>query len=296
YFNVQMISSNAEDDLSFNFTYGNTMTSGWNQGGPLSTVKASYYMYSSSGKKWSTDPNDIEVTPFVKIDMISNGTRGNSLGYLVGDQKAMVTNSKFDFVGELDDGTKVYFYETVMGDVTDAKISGLGASVSFSGSGTEITFGASMTANYYKQLTEKFGEEQVSLGVITARAEDAMKAGALRPYLLDAAGVTYTNDQGLRSMASSGLRSFYGSAQQMQIGYYKDTFSAVGYVSIDTCIGSISLYADTAESRSTTQVLASAIEDYSDVRTEEYCYAVENGKWSRYTADQRARFEQICAR
>lgn len=295
YFNVQSVSSNCEDDLSFNYVYGNLMTGGWNQGGPLDTVKASYYKVNNSGKKWSTNPEDIDATPYVDINLIFGANRQNSLGYLIDEQKGMVANAKFDFVGELDDGTKVYFYESVMGDVTEAKVSNTGASVSFSYTGTEITFGASVSNNYYKQLTNKFGADNVSLGMITARAEDAMKASALRPYLLDVVGVAYANDSELHSITSSGRREFYGSAQQMQTGYYRDTFSSVGYVQVETCIGTITLYAETAESRSTTQVLASAVEDYSSVRTDEYCYAVENGKWSRYTAEQRARFEQICA-
>lgn len=296
YFNVQSISANCEDDLSFNYVYGNLMTGSWNQGGPLDTVKASYYMYNSSGKKWSTTPSDINVTPYVKIDLLFGGNRQNSLGYLIDEQKGMVANANFDYVGELDDGTAVYFYRGVMGDLSGIKVTNLGASVSFPSGGTDISFSASVSYDFYNTLVAKFGKDAIGVGIITVRAEDAMEAGMIRPQLLDEAGVDYVCDDALRPVVMPGAVEFYGTSQKMQQGYYRDTYSSVGFIRIETCIGTVTLYAETAENQSTKQVLASAIEDYSDVRTDEYCYAVENGKWSRYTAEQRARFEKLCAR
>lgn len=295
YANVQTVNGGV-DDMAYNFVYGNTLTSGWNVGGVIGTVKADYYMFKDGGARYSTSSADADATPRAVVNLTSLGVRDQTLGYLIEDQKSMVAEKKFDFVGEFSDGTKVYFYETVMGDLDQVNVLRNGASVSFGGSGTEITFAASTSVKFYNALVARFGASNVSVGMITTRAEDAMKANMIRPAMLDRANVSYTVDDHLRASIADGRVNFYSSAQKMQSGYYSDTYSSLGYVKFGTCMGDITLYGATAESRSAKQVLASAIEDYSEVRTDEYCYAVASGKWSRYTAEQRERFEQLCAR
>ena len=87
---------------------------------------------------------------------------------------------------------------------------------------------------------------------------------------------------------------FTGSALTMSSDYYKDTYTAIAYIKVRHDGQDIYFYATKAVSRSAVQVLYSAMLDVSDVRTDEYCYEVGDGTYSRYTAAQRKQFEKLC--
>jgi hypothetical protein len=147
------------------------------------------------------------------------------------------------------------------------------------------------------EMLEHFGGQNVKLGILSARADLAMQAGMLRPELLE--GVDHImDDENLYVSQMYGMTTFYGNAQKMEEGYYSTTYSAIGFVKITTdAFGDITLYAQSAINLHATQVLASAMFDYKDAIDEEngYIYEISAGKWSRYTAAQIARFEEIVA-
>ena len=92
----------------------------------------------------------------------------------------------------------------------------------------------------------------------------------------------------------NGKLRFTGSALTMLSDYYKDTYTAIAYIKVRHDGQDIYFYATKAVSRSAVQVLYSAMLDVSDVRTDEYCYEVGDGTYSRYTAAQRKQFEKLC--
>ena len=297
YYEFTQATTNAPD-FSFNIVYGNSMTSGWNVGAILDSVKVKYRAPSAGGSNICITSNPFDQAHGRHImDLMATGTRANTLGYLIEEQLGMIASTNFAYVGDLDDGTNVYFYSTVMGDLEDVSVNVTRASVSFGGE-TTVTFTASIDGDYYQALVDRFGKEGVNLGIITVHASEAVKADMIRVALLEAAGVDFALNENLSVSGSSSNRTFRSEAQKMGAGYYNTTFSAVSFVQVNTdAFGTLTLYSENAYHQNATQILASAMFDYKDAMDEEngYIYEIAAGKWSKYTAEQIARFEEICA-
>ncbi|MBE6702882.1 MAG: hypothetical protein E7585_05680 [Ruminococcaceae bacterium] len=282
-------------DYTYNFCYGEGMTSGWGVSSMIETVKASKVVQPSGGKKFGITADAASWTPQVVADILSVGIRDNSFGYLLPEQKGMLNALAFTYVGDMDDGTKVYFHDSVAGEMVDAYVTNTIASVSVNNNQTYISFTSSAGSDYLVKMMEHFGNQNVTWGIISARASEAMEAGMLRPELLEGRD-HIVDDQNLYSNQFNGVFNFYGNAQKMDPGYYSTTYSAVGFVRVTTdAFGDVTLYASTAMNLKATQVLASAMFDYKDAMDEDngYIYEISAGKWSRYTAAQIARFEAI---
>ena len=286
----------AETDANFtySFCYGEGMTSGWGVASMFATTKVSSVTQSGSNK-YGITADAADWTPQVSAKILSTARRVNSFGYLLPEQMGMVEALNFTYVGEMDDGSKVYFHDSVAGELVDAFVQNTSANVAVSNNQTQISFTASAGMDYYLKMMEHFGAENVALGIISVRAEEAMKAGMLRPELLE--GTDYIlDDENLRTSQMYGVLTFTGNPQNMEPGYYSTTYSATGFVRVSTdAFGDVTLYAESAINRQATQVLASAMFDYKDAMDEAngYIYEISAGKWSRYTAAQIARFEAI---
>ena len=80
----------------------------------------------------------------------------------------------------------------------------------------------------------------------------------------------------------------------MAENYYRDAYTAVGVISFETALGTVTLNSDFSEALTVTQVLASALQDTSNTRTDDYCYDLGDGTWARYTNEQMKAFAKIC--
>lgn len=298
YHNKQIFSgANQMANFAYNFIYGQTLAgNAWGVGGIMATVKTSSQTQPGNGIVYGITADAADWTPQVSTTIVSTGMRTNSYGYLLPEQEGMVAHLTFNYVGELEDGTRVYFHDSVAGEFDDGVVTNLASNVSVSGGQTTIAFSAAVGNDYYDKMVAHFGSENVTLGILSVRAADALAAGAIRPAYLE--GYNYVlDDEYLFVNNMNGLVNFYGTAQPMDAGYYATTYSAVGFVRISNdAFGEITLYADTAANQSATQVLASAMFDYKTEQDVEngYIYEISAGKWSRFTAAQIARFEAIC--
>lgn len=299
YHNKQIFSgANEMGNFAYNFVYGQTLAgNNWGIGGIMASVKASYQTQPGKNVMYGITADAADWTPQVSATIVSTGQRTNSYGYLLPEQKAMVSHLEFSYVGELEDGTRVYFHDSVAGELTDNIVTNVSSNVSVSGGSTSLAFTAAVGNDFYNKMVALFGEKNIALGIISVRAADAMHAGMIRPAYLE--GYDYIVDsEYLFTNSMNGMVNFYGTAQPMSAGYYSTTYSAVGYMQISTdAFGDITLYAENAINRSATQVLASAMFDYKTEKDEAngYIYEISAGKWSRFTAAQIARFEAICA-
>ena len=298
YHNQQTFSgANVMPDFAYNFVYGQTLAgNSWGVGGIMAAVKTSSQTQPGNGILYGITADAADWTPQVSTNIVSTGMRTNSYGYLLPEQEGMIAHLEFDYVGELEDGTRVYFHESVAGELNDAVVTNSAGNVSVSGGQTTISFSAAVGSDYYDKMVAHFGAENVTLGILSVRAADAFAAGEIRPAYLE--GYNYVlDDEYLFTNNMNGQVLFYGTAQLMDAGYYSTTYSAVGFVRISNdAFGEITLYADTAVNQSATQVLASAMFDYKTEQDVEngYVYEISAGKWSRFTAAQIARFEAIC--
>ncbi|MBQ8356384.1 MAG: lamin tail domain-containing protein [Clostridia bacterium] len=305
-------------DLSFNFVYGSSMTSGWNVGAIMDSVKASKVVNTndSTSNDYCLDTTPFDQTPDTNtVTVLNQGMRTNTLGYLIEEQKGMIAALNFTYMGEMtetdEDGElhviDVYFYDAVVGDLSNAVVKNNSAKVSASGDFTTVSFAAGVSSELYDKLTEMFGTEKLSFGIIIARADAAMEAGMLRTYLLDVAGVDYMVDnKDFYIGTSNGLKNFTSNNRHaLDTGYYAVTYSAVGYLAFETdAFGTITLYADKAISCNAKQIAATAMMELVDTATKDAMvaadpslkyYEISAGKWSRYTKEQIARFDAICA-
>lgn len=282
--------------LSLNFVYGMTLAGNWGVGASLGSTKIGSYVVNADGVASSVTSNAFNAKPLVEMDILSNGVYENSLGYLVEAQKGMLSQA-FCQAGELEDGTKLYYYHTVTGGYVGSIAPSVSdASISTSNSrGTGIQFTATFDRDAYDLIAALYGEENISFHMITMRAADAAKVSQIRPDLLDAAGAVYTLDEDITPRFTSSKVIFEGSSQYMQAGYYADVYCAYAYITVETRDGTVTLYSENAVSRSIKQVSANVMLDTKTEWSEEYCYEIETGVYSRYTAAQHRRFQEICA-
>ena len=294
YSNLQSIQPGTA--LSLNFVYGATLTGSWGVGASVGSVKIGGYTVNANGVMSSTASNAVSETPKVEMDILSSGVRKSTLGYLLDEQKGMLAKPFYQ-MGELEDGTAVYVYHTMM-DGYDASVLPTVSNASVSSSivsGTGIRFEATLDRAAYELLVEMYGAENISFHMITLRAADAAKVAQIRPELLDGVGAIYTLDEEINPRFTSSQIVFEGSEQKMQAGYYADVYCAYAYITVETLQGTVTIYCKNAVSRSVKQVSASVMLDTRDEWSEEYCYEVATGVYSRYTAAQHKKFEEICA-
>lgn len=281
-------------DYTFNFVYGNSMaSSGWGKGAMMGTVKASENNKNNNNKMGIT-ADAAGWIPQVTVDMLANGSRPNSLGYLLEEQQCMLAKFRFTYAGENKDGLKIYLYKTIAGNADDVVVTNLESSVSTSGE-TAVTYSAAVNNSYYENLVKRFGEDNVALGFVIVRSELLENAGLIRPELFDKEDCIVLED-GIYSSNSGGKRIYRSKAIPMDRGFYTVTYSSVGYVKFESQVfGEVTLYADNAREQSATQVLTSAVIDYRTTQDDVYKYEIAPGKYSRYTAEQIARIEKLLA-
>ena len=129
----------------------------------------------------------------------------------------MLNPLAFTYVGETDDGSRIYFHDSVAGELTDAYVTNMETSVSVTNGQTSISFSAAAGADYYNKMAEHFGGDKVTVGILSVRADEAYEAGMLRPALLE--GTNYVlDDEGLYASPMYGMVNFYGNTQNMEPG------------------------------------------------------------------------------
>ena len=194
YFYVNQQTQNANDEglnWAFNFVYGTSVSGSWSIGTMLQTTKVT--KRTRGGSVLSSKTPDF--IPKVSVEIASRGVRQNSLGYLIEEQLGMVASLRFTEAASLADGTRVYVYDTVKQDLSDVTVNMLGASVDRTEAGTTVAFSAAIAEEIVRALEARFGAENVSVGMITARAEALLASGAnLRELELSGA---YTPVKGL---------------------------------------------------------------------------------------------------
>lgn len=172
YANVQTVSN--IPNMGYNFVYGNTITEGQLSGALISTTKVKSRKYNVDGKPF--DKNE-GFTPFVELDFIAQGARPATLGTLTEEQKVMLATMNFTEGTELADGTKLYLYKTV-DDLSGSALQMLGATLIEGTTETTVQFKATLNAAFYEALQARYGIENVSVGILTARVETLMNFNA----------------------------------------------------------------------------------------------------------------------
>ncbi len=202
-------------------------------------------------------------------------------------------DDKFTYLGVLSDGRHVYLSRAVSYVASEAnvKISEAATAVSAS-AGTTISFKAKVDRSYYKELENRFAGK---VGVKIFRTADFGKLSGFTAEELSAAGVVpVATSDNMQKVLMGSVYEFSSAPAAMQSGYFTDSYFAVAYVQFETALGVSTIYSAPSSSLSARQSLASAMMGVSDVRTEEYCYDLGDGTYSKYTAAQRRVFEQIC--
>lgn len=195
YINQQTMNANDEGlNWAFNFVYGTSVSGSWSIGSVLQTTKITKRARGGNVLYGKT-PNFV---PKITTEIASRGVRQNSLGYLIEEQLGMVASLRFAETASLEDGTRVYLYDTVKKDLPDIAVNMLGASVDRTEEGTTVSFSAAISEEIIRALEERFGAENVSVGMITARAQTLLASGAnLRELELSGA---YTPVKGLSAV------------------------------------------------------------------------------------------------
>ena len=258
--------------------------------------------------------NDRSFFPEVFSTVAPVSDADYTLGYLAEDKYGLIASLKFAHMGEIverdDEGNvidviNVYTHQSNLNGLTSAGVQNTSAAVNASSTGASISFRAAIDAAYYNRLVELVGEDNISYGILIARTDAAMQANVMRPYLLDAVGISYINDnEGLRSAANSSRRTIYGNSHDVEGGYYSLAYSATAYWAIETqAFGTITKYAENAYHQSVKQIAAAAMMQYVDTATAKEAMAadpnvkyheISAGKWSLYTREQIARLEVLC--
>lgn len=211
YVNQQTMNSNDEGmNWAFNFVYGTSLSGSWSIGSVLQTTKVVSRTRGGSTRADKT----ANFVPQTSVEIAARGVRQNSLGYLIEEQLGMVAGLRFTEGATLADGTKVYLYDSVTKNLPEIAVNMLGASVDRTEEGTTVSFSATVSAALIHELEERFGAENVSVGMITVRADTLLASGAnLR--LFELAGA-YTPVKGLSGVTVVPENSFVKS--------YKDVF------------------------------------------------------------------------
>lgn len=283
----------APADASFQFVYGNSMTSGWSTAAMVSTVKVSQNSQSGSNMMGIV-ADAANWDSRISINVLSTGIHENTLGYLLEEQQCMLSKFRFTFAGTNKDGLNIYLYESISGGADDVVVSNNASSVSTSGK-TSIAYSATVSNTYYNSLISRFGKENVTLGFVIVRAELLQNGYMVRPERFNENDVI-VYDGNISSRNVAGTRYFNSDPVDMDSGYYTTTYASVGYLSFTSQVfGEVTLYAETAKMQSATQVLSSAVVDYRSTADEVYKYQIAEGKYSRYTAEQIARIQELLA-
>lgn len=174
----------------YNFVYGTAASGSWSVGAMIQSTKVTRRTRATSGTVYFANTPDFRAA--VSVDIASRGVRPATLGYLIEEQKGMVSSIRFTELATLADGTKVYLYHTV-DNLSDVVVEMLGASIGSSAEGTTVTFSAAIAADVYQRLQDRFGAENVSFGMLTARVDTILNSGAnLRELELAGAYVPVT--------------------------------------------------------------------------------------------------------
>lgn len=291
YTNIQVVNDVANG--SYNFVYGISATSGSSIGAVLQTTKTTSRTRLNAE---ATKDNCVTLTkenliPYVSATIASRGVREPSLGYLIEEQLGMVAATNgFTEAAVLADGTKVYLYRTV-DQLSDVAIEMLGASIGRSEEGTTVTFSAAISAEVYEQLKARFGADNVSFGMLTARVETLLHSGAnLRE--LELAGA-YTPVTGLSTVTR--LDDLYVKSTRPVYTKCADGAYAVEGITYYSYDSESDTYSEVTEIE-----LGSSVADYY-LRGKEYAYdsckpevlAAENTDYYAYTDGEYVAVENV---
>lgn len=212
YANVQTMSGNDNGlNQAFNFVYGTSASGSWSIGSVLQTTKVTKRDRGSENRSSET-PNFV---PEIILDIASVGSRQNTLGYLIEEQLGMLASVNFTEAASLADGTKVYLYKTVKKDLPDVAVNMLGASVDRTEEGTTVSFSATIEEEVLRALEARFGAENVSVGMITARVDTLLATGAnLRAFELAGAYVPATGLSAVTVLNSNNFVKSYRDAYE----------------------------------------------------------------------------------
>lgn len=217
YSNVQTFSGNDYGlNMAFNFVYGTSASGSWSIGSVLQTTKITKRSRGSENK-YSVSPNFV---PEIIVDITSVGSRQNTLGYLIEEQLGMLASRNFTESATLADGTRVYLYQTVKQDLPDVAVEMLGASVDRAEEGTTVSFSAAINEEVLRALETRFGAENISVGMISARVDTLLATGAnLREFELAGAYVPVTGLSAVTALNSNTfVKSYRDTYQQCAAG------------------------------------------------------------------------------
>ena len=206
YANVQTMNGNDNGlNRAFNFVYGTSASGSWSIGSVLQTTKVTKRDRGSENRSSET-PNFV---PEIILDIASVGSRQNTLGYLIEEQLGMLASLDFAETATLADGTRVYLYKTVKQNLPDVAVKMLGASVDRAEEGTTVSFSAAINEEVLRALETRFGAENVSVGMISARVDTLLASGAnLREIELAGAYVPVTGLSAVTVLRNNFVKSY----------------------------------------------------------------------------------------
>ena len=200
----------------------------------------------------------------------------------------------FYTVGQLADGTAVWLYSDIVGGyLTEAFVTVTGGTVVADlDEGTSISFAATVDRNYINDIEDIF---DVSVSMLVYRTDDLGVVKGLTPdafenVIGEGAYLYQTDMTGTRVGANY---RYYTDALALQPNYYCDTYAAVAMVSVETALGTVTWSSTPSACVTATQVVADAMQDTSDTRSDVYCYDMGDGTWARYSAEQMKAFAKF---
>jgi hypothetical protein len=203
----------------------------------------------------------------------------------------------FYYVGDLANGEAIYFVAAMVGnkDISDpdfsANVSAVTANI---GAETKLSFTATLDREYVRALKDDYN---LKYSMIVFRTADRGAVSAYSAEAFEAAGIdesTYTYAENVNNREVGKNYRLTLNDVAMAENYYRDSYTAVGIISMETVFGTVTLYSECSEAVTVTQVLASALQDTSDTRSDEYCYDLGDGTWARYSNEQMKAFAKIC--
>ena len=251
----------------------------------------------------TTDAQDayLEVTDQGVVMVVNAGITATFDSIVVYTETNLSDKATFYYLGNLENGEEVYLAASVIGnkDISDAAFAATEGSVTaVMGSETSMTFSASLSKDYIDGIKNYFDYD---CAMLVFRADDLGLVSTYSPEALAAAGVeegTYTFLQGADKISHRAVGKNYRITMKSEVtmadNYYRDAYTAVGIITVETALGTVTYTSDFSDAVTVTQVLASALQDTSDTRTAEYCYDLGDGTWARYTNEQLKAFAKIC--
>jgi hypothetical protein len=128
------------------------------------------------------------------------------------------------------------------------------------------------------------------LGALSAYTPEAFAAAGIEDYTLLTGDDIYVPNRATAKKYRITMRTEVSMADN----YYRDSYTAVAMITMETAMGTVTFASDFSDAITVTQVLASALQDTNDTRTDEYCYDLGDGTWGRYTNEQMKAFAKIC--